>query len=43
MNLADRWILARLQTVTENVTRLFDKLEVGEAGRILCHIIWDDY
>ena len=32
MTLADRWILSRLQTVTENVTRLFDKFEFGEAG-----------
>ncbi|MFL2135555.1 valine--tRNA ligase [Ruoffia sp. FAM 24228] len=43
MTLADRWILSRLQTVTENVTRLFDKFEFGEAGRILYHFIWDDY
>ena len=44
MTLADRWILSRLQTVTENVTRLFDKSsKFGEAGRILYHFIWDDY
>ena len=40
---ADRWILARLQTVTEEVTRLFEKFEFGEAGRILYHFIWHDY
>ncbi|MBA5730011.1 valine--tRNA ligase [Aerococcaceae bacterium INB8] len=43
MSLADRWILSRLQSVTENVTRLFDKFEFGEAGRVLYHFIWDDY
>lgn len=40
---ADKWILARLQTVTEEVTRLFDKFEFGEAGRTLYHFIWHDY
>ncbi|XJS09909.1 valine--tRNA ligase [Aerococcaceae bacterium WGS1372] len=41
--LADRWILSRLQSVTETVTRLFEKFEFGEAGRVLYHFIWDDY
>lgn len=41
--LADRWILSRLQTTIEEVTRLFDKFEFGEAGRALYHFIWDDY
>lgn len=41
--IADQWILARLQTTIESVTRLFDKFEFGEAGRILYHFIWDDY
>lgn len=40
---ADKWILSRLQTTIEAVTRLFDKFEFGEAGRILYHFIWDDY
>lgn len=43
LTLADRWILSRLQTVIESVTRLFDKFEFGEAGRELYHFIWDDY
>ncbi|MBZ6526645.1 valine--tRNA ligase [Aerococcaceae bacterium DSM 111021] len=43
MTLADHWILSRLQTVTETVTRLFDKFDFGEAGRVLYHFIWDDY
>lgn len=40
---ADKWILSRLQTVTEEVTRLFEKFEFGEAGRALYHFIWHDY
>ena len=40
---ADKWILSRLQATIEAVTRLFDKFEFGEAGRILYHFIWDDY
>lgn len=41
--LADRWILARLQEVTEEVTRLFERFEFGEAGRTLYNFIWSDY
>lgn len=41
--LADQWILSRLQTTIAEVTRLFDKFEFGEAGRMLYHFIWDDY
>lgn len=40
---ADKWILARLQIVIEEVTRLFEKFEFGEAGRVLYHFIWNDY
>lgn len=40
---ADQWILSRLQTTIEAVTRLFEKFEFGEAGRVLYHFIWDDY
>ena len=43
LTLADRWILSRLQTTIESVTRLFEKFEFGEAGRELYHFIWDDY
>ncbi|MGX7106731.1 valine--tRNA ligase [Hutsoniella sourekii] len=43
LTIADRWILSRLQAVIEDVTRLFDRFEFGEAGRILYHFIWDDY
>ena len=43
LTLADRWILARLQTIIADVTRLFERFEFGEAGRILYSFIWDDY
>ena len=43
LTLADRWILARLQTTIADVTRLFERFEFGDAGRILYSFIWDDY
>jgi len=43
LTLADRWILARLQTTIADVNRLFERFEFGEAGRILYSFIWDDY
>ena len=43
LTVADAWILSRLQATIEDVTRLFDKFEFGEAGRILYHFIWNDY
>lgn len=43
LTLANRWILARLQTTIADVTRLFERFEFGEAGRILYSFIWDDY
>ena len=43
LTLADRWILARLQTTIADVTRLFERFAFGEAGRILYSFIWDDY
>ena len=43
LTLADRWILAKLQTTIADVTRLFERFEFGEAGRALYHFIWHDY
>lgn len=43
LSLADQWILSRLQTTIEEVTRLFERFEFGEAGKALYHFIWDDY
>lgn len=42
-SLANKWILTRLQTTIDDVTRLSDKYEFGEAGRILYHFIWEDF
>lgn len=43
LTLADQWILSRLNTTVENVTRSFDKFEFGEAGRELYNFIWSDF
>ena len=40
---ADEWILTRLNDTIREVTRLFEKYEFGEVGRILYHFIWDDF
>lgn len=40
--LADRWILARLNETTREVTRFFDAYDFGEAARHLYSFIWDD-
>ncbi|WP_040928666.1 valine--tRNA ligase [Nosocomiicoccus massiliensis] len=40
---ADEWILTRLNDTIREVTRLFDKYEFGEVGRVLYHFIWDDF
>ncbi|WP_165003887.1 MULTISPECIES: valine--tRNA ligase [unclassified Enterococcus] len=42
-NVADRWILTRLNETIEKVTDLFDHFEFGEAGRQLYNFIWDDF
>ncbi len=43
LTLADKWILSRLNTTIDNVTRNFDKFEFGEAGRELYNFIWSDF
>ncbi|MBW1605810.1 valine--tRNA ligase [Lactobacillus sp. Sy-1] len=42
-NLADRWILSKLNTLVNQVTDQFDKYNFGEAGRALYNFIWDDF
>ncbi|TPR17820.1 valine--tRNA ligase [Apilactobacillus timberlakei] len=42
-NLADRWILSRLNNVVTQVTDLFEKYNFGEAGRALYDFIWNDF
>ncbi|WP_144461365.1 valine--tRNA ligase [Siminovitchia fortis] len=41
-SVADKWILTRLNDTIETVTKLSDKYEFGEVGRVLYHFIWDD-
>ena len=40
--LADKWILSRLNSTVREVTRLFEDFEFGEAGRALYNFIWND-
>ncbi|MEW5932157.1 MAG: valine--tRNA ligase [Bacillota bacterium] len=41
--LVDRWILSRYARVRDEVTRLLEEFELGEAARILYDFIWDEY
>lgn len=41
--LADKWILSRLNDTVRDVTCLFDSFEFGEAGRALYNFIWNDF
>lgn len=42
-SIADQWILHRLNETIFDVTRLLDRYEFGEAGRILYNFIWDEF
>ncbi|WP_110111509.1 valine--tRNA ligase [Bacillus sp. CGMCC 1.16541] len=42
-SVADKWILTRLNETIDNVTKLADKYEFGEVGRVLYNFIWDDF
>ena len=42
-NLADKWILTRLNETIADVTRLSEDYEFGEVGRVLYNFIWDDF
>jgi valyl-tRNA synthetase len=43
LNVADKWILTRLNETIKNVDYNYDKYEFGEVGRYLYNFIWDDY
>jgi valyl-tRNA synthetase len=43
LDLADRWILSRLQQVQDDATRLVSDWQLGEAGRQLYEFVWGDY
>ncbi|GGE42625.1 valine--tRNA ligase [Pullulanibacillus camelliae] len=42
-SVADRWILSRLNTTIQAVTKHLDDYDFGEAGRKLYGFIWDDF
>jgi valyl-tRNA synthetase len=42
-SVADKWILTRLNDTIESVTKLADRYEFGEVGRVLYNFIWDDF
>ncbi|MGD6968989.1 valine--tRNA ligase [Rossellomorea vietnamensis] len=42
-SVADKWILTRLNETIETVTKLADRYEFGEVGRILYNFVWDDF
>ncbi len=43
LSLPDRWILSRLHRLVDNVQRLFDTFQYGEAGRQIYEFIWSEY
>ncbi len=43
LNLADEWILSRLNQVIKEADYYYDKYEFGEVSRILYTFIWDEF
>lgn len=43
INLASRWILARLNQVIKEVDYNFDKYEFGEGNKALYNFVWNDF
>ena len=43
LNLASRWILARLNQVIKDVDYNFDKYEFGEGNKALYNFVWNDF
>ncbi|HLG64146.1 MAG TPA: valine--tRNA ligase [Ktedonosporobacter sp.] len=41
--LADRWILHRFEQTVQQVTRLINEFQLGEAGRQINEFFWSDY
>ncbi len=42
-SVADKWILTRSNETIDTVTRLSERYEFGEVGRVLYNFIWDDF
>ena len=43
LELADRWIISRLNRTAEGVTENLDKFELGEAARLMYDFIWSEF
>ncbi len=43
LELADRWIVSRLNRLTADVTSLFDSYQYGEAGRRINDFLWSEF
>jgi valyl-tRNA synthetase len=43
LTLADRWVLSRLAGIRDEVTRLINEWQLGEAGRQLYEFLWSEY
>lgn len=43
LSIADKWILSRLNRTIDQITRLLEEFEFGEAARRLYEFIWSEY
>jgi len=43
LELVDRWILSRLNSLIQSVERLFESYQYGEAGRQIHDFLWGEY
>jgi valyl-tRNA synthetase len=43
LSLPDQWILTRLDQVTEEVTRLLERFDLGAAASLLYEFLWNEY
>lgn len=43
LSLADRWIISRVNGLTDNVNRLFAEYRFNEAAQEIYHFLWDEY
>ncbi|MRG26806.1 valine--tRNA ligase [Laceyella tengchongensis] len=41
-SIADKWILHRLNETVKDATRLLERYEFGEVGRVIYNFIWDE-
>jgi len=39
----DRWVLSRLERLTDDSLRLMERFELGEAGREMQEFLWDEF